>query len=206
MPPETAGSKSPGRVKSARRRNPSTKGTSQTSPYGKTLPLSTLEAWDGLTSYLEDHHASLSRTLETGEGQTIPEARCFMKSLGLLGKSNHLFYCLKTSKGYYLAAGGRLRLNSSPRCLKLGMAFPGVIFTANITLRRTEYASSLSDVIEENAGDEYLLSLKEKRLLTSTTKKAQANGNQFRAKILTRSPQVTAGSTARVKPTLCKTA
>jgi hypothetical protein len=87
------------------------------------------------------------------------EARSFLKSQGLLNKNSHAFYCLRTSKGFYLTTKELRSTQSSPRLMSWGMTVNGKCLTARISESpKTGKECSLSDILEEQVDQKYFLS------------------------------------------------
>lgn len=106
--------------------------------------------------------ASLARHLASqasDEASMIQEVRSFLTSHGYLGKSNHAYLSLRTSKACYLTTKGGHLLPSSPRLMNWGTTVNGKCLTARITeSHRTASASSLSDILEEHPDPKSFLS------------------------------------------------
>jgi hypothetical protein len=87
------------------------------------------------------------------------EVRSSLKSLGLLNKNSHAFYCLRTSKGFYLTTKELRSTQSSPRLMSWGMTVNGKCLTARISeSHKTGKECSLSDILEEQVDQKYFLS------------------------------------------------
>jgi hypothetical protein len=108
-----------------------------------------------------------SQLLESVKDLPTSEVLFSLKSLGLLGKSNHAFYCLKTSKAYYLTTKGRHSLPSLSRWMNWGMTSNGKCLTAKISaFPKTGSGCTLWDIIEVNPDRKYFLSEKQKQFIT----------------------------------------
>jgi len=115
----------------------------------------------------EDFLASLLVLLESEGDLKIPEVHSFLKSQGLHRKNNHAFYCLKTSKAYYLTTKGERSELSSPRWMKLGMTANGKCLTLRTSeCHRIGKECSLSDILEEQVDQKYFLSEKAAKRVT----------------------------------------
>jgi hypothetical protein len=91
-------------------------------------------------------------------------------------KNSHAFYSLKMLKGFYLTTKGELSELSSIRWMNLGMTSNGKCLTVKTSVSpRTENASSLSDILEEQVAPKYFLSDKQtKYILETITEKSQS--------------------------------
>lgn len=104
-------------------------------------------------------------------GFPTPEVRCFLNSVGSLGKNDHLFFCLKTLKGYSLTIRGERLVQSSIRWMSWGMTCNGRCLTARTSVfRKTGSGCSLSDILEESPGKQYSLSVDKEQQAFSTLK------------------------------------
>ena len=148
--------------------------------------LSTLIA--SLVDFLAKHFQSL----ENGVDSAIQEVRSSLKSLDALGKSNHAFVCLKTSKGFYLTTKGQLSLPSLPRWMNWGTMSNGKLLTARISeCRRTGNECSLSDILEEQVEEKYFLSEKAIKGIFKHIRNHAEKGNGFGATLHQLSPKET---------------
>lgn len=121
-----------------------------------------------LTCLLPDFLVRLFQSPENDKAFATHEARCFLRLHGLLGKSNHAFFCLKTSKGFYLTTKDIHSVPSSQRLMNWGMTSNGKCLTARISaFRKTASACSLSDILEEQPDRKYFLSKRVVRRLLS---------------------------------------
>jgi len=129
------------------------------------------ETYQTLISWWVDSHTNLSLSQENEADSMIQEARSSLKSLGLLGKNNHAFYSLKTSRGYYLTTKDEHFIPSSPRLMNWGTTVNGKCLTARITeSHKTGSECSLSDILEEQVDQKYFLSEKAQiKILSSLT-------------------------------------
>lgn len=117
------------------------------------------KTYQDLISWLEAFLARLFLLQENVGAFEIHAARSFLKSLGLLGKNSHAYYCLRTSKGFYLTTKDVRSLPSSPRLMNWGMTSNGKCLTARISAsHKTENECSLSDILEEQVDQKYFLS------------------------------------------------
>lgn len=130
-----------------------------------------------LISWSQDFLAKHFQSLVEGKVSTIQEAHSFLKSHRLSGKNNHAFYCLKTSRGFYLTKTEAHLLPSLPKLMNWATTVNGVLLTARITeSRKTGSALSLSDILEpiEDVDQKYFLSQKSvDKLLGYQNKKLQ---------------------------------
>ena len=111
--------------------------------------------------YVEDFPVKLSQSLESNWDLKILEELCSMKLLERPNKSNHAICFLKTSETFYRTT----KEKRSRECLKSymtwGMTLNGKCLTAKISeFPKTEKECSLSDILEENVPEEFLLSQK----------------------------------------------
>ena len=108
---------------------------------------------------LGDFLAKHFQSLENEVGSMIQEVRCSLKSLGVLNKNSHAFWCLRTSRGYYLTTKAIHSIPSLPRWMNLGMTYNGKCLTLKTSVsHRTENECSLSDILEEQVDQKYFLS------------------------------------------------
>ena len=136
-----------------------------------------------LIASLEDSLAKRSVSLENVGGSTIQEERSFLKSLDALGKNNHAYVCLKTSKAYYHTTKVTRSLPSLPRWMNWGTTVNGKCLTARISVsHKTENECSLSDILEDEVDEKYFLSDEAtKRLLSyKDNKQSQIQSRQER--------------------------
>ena len=152
---------------------------------------STQKNYQTFNAYVQDFLANHFHLLDKGEGSKIQEVRSFLKSYGLLGKNNHLFYSLKTSKGYYLTTKGKPIEQSSPRWMKWGMTHHSNLLTANISFRRTGIEYSLSDILEDQVEEKYFLSDKMVSSMQAHEERHKSQGNSLRSDIVQLSLQAT---------------
>ena len=117
-----------------------------------------------------DFLVKLSRLPENVKVSMIRVAHDFLKSFDVSGKNNHVFYCLKTSKGYYLTTKGKLSGLSSIRWMNLGMTCNGKCLTVRTSVSpRIGKECSLSDILEEQVDQKYFLSEKTISLIKRKT-------------------------------------
>ena len=147
----------------------STTTTGPTTSTTETLQPSTQQTWQTLTSWWAASPAKLSRWLGDEKDSAIDEVSSSLKSLGLLGKSNHAFYCLRTSKVCYLTTRGKHSLPSLLRWMIWGMTSSGKCLTAKISVfPKTGSECTLWEIIETNPDRKYFLSDKQKPLYHSS--------------------------------------
>ena len=169
-------------LKSTSTQSKSTGNTSPVTRISETSQPSTKKIYPTLTSLLEGFLAKHFPLLENVEASVIQEARFSLISLGLSGKNNHAFYCLKTSKGFYLTTKAAPSTQSSPRLMSWGTTVNGKCLTAKITESpRTESGSSLSDILEEQVDRRYFLSEKAIAGILKHKANHRAKGNGFGA-------------------------
>ena len=112
-----------------------------------------------LISSLAAFPARLFLSPEGGAASTTSEVRSSLRSLGCSSKSNHAFYCLKTSKGFYLTGVGARSLPSPQRLMSWGTTCNGRCLTARISASPSPAsACSLSDILEERPDRKYFRS------------------------------------------------
>ena len=111
------------------------------------------------TSCVQDFLARHFQSPESEKASAIVEVRYFLKSQGSLNKNGHAFYCLKTSKGFYLTTKAIRSLQSLPRLMNWGMIVNGKLLTQKITeSHKTGNEYSLSDILEDRPDPKYFLS------------------------------------------------
>ena len=133
-----------------------------------------------LTSWWEDFHARLFPSQGSVEDSTIREAQCFLKSLGLLKKNDHAFWCLRTSKGFCLTTRGIHTLQSFPRLMNWDMTLNGKLLTARISAcPKTASACSLSDILEDNPPEKYFLSKEKQMDLFKSLRRESATASEY---------------------------
>ena len=132
--------------------------------------ISTQQDYQTFSAYVQDFLAKHFQSLESGEGSKIQEVRSFLKSYGLLGKNNHLFYSSKTSKGYYLTTKGKPLESCFKRWMNWGMTVNGKSLIANISFHKTEREYSLSDILEDQVAEKYYLSEKATKSMLTRNK------------------------------------
>ena len=146
----------------------STKPTSQITTTSATSVASTQTHSQTLNSLLEAFRVRPFPLPASAKDSTTHVAISFLKSRGLLGKSNHAFYCLKTSEGFYLTTRGVRSLPSSPRWMSWGTTANGRCLTAKITEpRKTGSGSSLWDIAEKHSDQAYFLSKNQMRTVVN---------------------------------------
>src|SRR3990167_3060427 len=119
----------------------------------------TLPHSQSLTWLWEDFLASHSPSPVNVVGSVIRAVHSSLRSHGLLKPNSHAFYCLRTSKGYYLTTKELRPTQSSPRLMSWGTTSNGKCLTARITESpRTGSVCSLSDILEEHPDPKYFLS------------------------------------------------
>ena len=110
----------------------------------------------------------------SGEVSLTPEELYSSTWRESLKKNNHAFLSLRTSKAYYLTTKGEPLELSSVRLMSWGMTVNGKCLTAKITESpRTESASTLSDILEEQPDPKYFLS---EKATTSLLNKGMGKG------------------------------
>lgn len=145
--------------KSIHTRQPSISVISRTTEVTEISPPSSRKNFQTLISLLADFRVRHFLSQANAEDSAIREARCFFKSHGSLGKSNHAFFCLKTLKGFYLTTRGVHSAPSSPRFQNWGMTVSGKCLTAKISaFPKAENACLLLDILEEQPDQKYFLS------------------------------------------------
>ena len=122
--------------------------------------------FQNLNSWSQGFLAKHFQSLERGSVSRTRAVRSFLKLRGLFGQNNHVFFCLKTSKGFYhTTTGAHSTLSSSP-LMNWGTTFNGKCLTARISgFRKTASGCSLSDILEEHPDRKYFLSEKMQRYL-----------------------------------------
>ena len=134
----------------------STDATFQNTPTMEISERSSQQAYRTLICLLADFPVRHSLSPGNNEGFTIQEARSSLKSLALLGKNNHAFCCLKTSRVCYLTTREQRFLQSLPRFMNWGTTCNGKCLTAKITeYPKTERACSLVDILEIQVDQTY---------------------------------------------------
>jgi hypothetical protein len=102
-------------------------------------------AYRTLTYLLAVFPAKPSLLLAKGADSWTQEALSSLKYAGLLGKNNHTFCCLRTSKDFYLTTKEEHSELSSARLMNWGTTVNGKCLTARITESpKTEKGCSLS--------------------------------------------------------------
>src|SRR5699024_4068701 len=86
-----------------------------------------------LISYAEVTNVKHLASLENEEGSQTLEGHCSLKLQGRPNKSNHAYYCLRTSQGYYHTTKEKRSLQSLPRWMNWGKMQNGKILTARIS-------------------------------------------------------------------------
>lgn len=112
------------------------KSISNTSPIietSATSPKSIRKKYRSLISCAVAFLANPFHLQENDKNSAISAVRSSLKSLGLLNKGNHAFYCLKTSKGFYLTTKERRFLPFSRLLMNWGMMLNGKCLTARIS-------------------------------------------------------------------------
>lgn len=169
--------------------------TSQTSNSTETSENSTKSNYQMLMESAPGFLASLSALLEDRWALKTHGAISSLKSLGLLGKNNHAFYCSKTSKAYYLTTKGALIELSEMPSMKWGIQSNGNSLTANITYHRTESASSLLDILEAEVPEKYYLSEKAMQGIMTHNQRHRERGNGFSIRLVEQSMPTTTKDT-----------
>jgi len=113
-----------------------------------------------MNSSSEGFLAKLFQSPETEEGFLTPEVHSSLKSCGLLNKSGHRIYYLRTSRGYYHMTKARRLTPCSERWMNWGTMHNGKCLTANIGYPKTGSGYSLSDILEDSPDPKYFLSEK----------------------------------------------
>ena len=128
---------------------------------GKTQQKSGQKNSQTLISSLQDSLVKLSVLLEGGSDLKTPEARYFLKSLGLQSRKDLNSFSLKTLTDYCFTIEGERLQQFSQRLMNWGMMQGGKLWTANISLPKYENGFSLSQLLEKKPiqGDLYKLTL-----------------------------------------------
>lgn len=102
-----------------------------------------------LTLFAEDSLVKRSQLQENDWASRKLEELCSLKLLERLNKSNHAFFSLRTSKGYYHTMTEKRSLQSLPRSMNWGTMQNGEFLTAKIMeSHKTENACSLWQILE----------------------------------------------------------
>ena len=113
----------------------------------------------------QDFRVSLSALLGQGEDLKIQTELSSLKSQDSLPFSNLSIYSLKTSRGLLATIKGIPLRQSSDRWMNWGTMSNGKCLTAKISeSRKIENGSILSDILEEQAGEKYFLSLEQDQI------------------------------------------
>ena len=145
------------------------KDTSLTTKTMETSQKSTKKNYPTLTSSWVASLAKRFQSRESVEDLMTLAEQCSSSLRGYFGKNNHAFYCLRTSKGFYLTTKETRSLPSSPRLMNWGMTVNGKCLTAKITESpRTGNECSLSDILEEHPDQKYFLSEEQTKKILGT--------------------------------------
>ncbi len=126
--------------------------------------------------------SSAHTTMFTNKGGFINmtptgEVTSSLKSHGLLRKSDHLFYSLKTLKGCYLTMKGKPLESSFKRWMNWGTMSNGNCLTASISFHKIGKGSSLSDILEDQVAEKYYLSERSVRGMINHAKNSTQKTN-----------------------------
>src|SRR5690625_439007 len=109
--------------------------------------------------YAEDSLAKHLALQENEEDFQTLEELCSLRLQEQPNKSNHAFYSLKTSKGFYHTTREKHLKQSSIRWMNWGTMRNGKCLTAKTSeYRKTGKGSLLSDILEEQVDEKYFLS------------------------------------------------
>ena len=148
-------------VKSTSTQDQSTLDTFQGFESGKMQQKSDQKNCQTLTYFVLDSLANLFRWLEGGSDLKTPEARYFLKSLGLQSRKDLNSFSLKTLTDYCFTIEGERLQSFSQRLMNWGTMQNGKLWTANISPPKYEKGFSLSQILEKKPikGDLYKLTL-----------------------------------------------
>lgn len=145
--------------KSINTQSKSIEGTSPTTRGMEMLKKLIGKLWRILIFWSQDFPAKLFLLQAGNKDSEIQEGRSFLKSLDVLGKNNHAFFCLRTLKGFYHTTKGIRSLQSLPHWTGLGMTSNGKCLTLKISASpKTGREYSLSDILEAQVDQKYFLS------------------------------------------------
>lgn len=117
-------------------------------------------------SFAQDSLARLFQLLEGKAALTISEARSFLRSRGLLKRSDQRICSLRMLRDCFLTTTGELSRPSSPRLQSWGMVSNGLCLTASISAYRKGVSGcSLSDILEGDVEEKYFLSTSQTRFI-----------------------------------------
>ena len=126
--------------------------------YSPASPLYTYLLYSHTDLFLLYFLANPFQSLEIDWASKITEVTSSLKSHDLLRKSDHLFYSLKTLKGYYLTKKEKPLESSFKSWMGWGMTSSGNLLTVGISFHKAERGYTLSDILECHVAEKYYLS------------------------------------------------